>query len=280
MEDGEVKSNAMKQLNPQTEELTLHLQKLQWGLILKNEKWRLFHLMALTDTLWSNWMGCSPWLSGPWKRKSSRRPNYESPTLASDEPFRVLIHPLTGFDWAVLRLSVIDHWKDRLRDNQRRSGVARRGNRCLTGDRVATSRQTLSPQTPSRLVHGHKINVPDADAAALQMINRALSHARSKKSGLTRFSLFKGSTFHRERNQRISRFRLSYKTYIFFFLCSDDFYSHMMLLLEHYMWSQPTEGRGCRKLESIGLACHVYYFVWEVLHPHSLSNFHETFRLY
>lgn len=173
--------------------------------------------MALTDTLWSNWMGCSPWLSGPWKWKSSRRPNYESPTLASDEPFRVLIHPLTGFDWAVLRLSVIDHWKDRLRDNQRRSGVARRGNRCLTGDRVATSRQTLSPQTPSRLVHGHKINVPDADAAALQMINRALSHARSKKSGLTRFSLFKGSTFHRERNQRISRFRLSYKTYNFFF---------------------------------------------------------------
>lgn len=174
--------------------------------------------MALTDTLWSNWMGCSPWLSGPWKWKSSRRPNYESPTLASDEPFRVLIHPLTGFDWAVLRLSVIDHWKDRLRDNQRRSGVARRGNRCLTGDRVATSRQTLSPQTPSRLVHGHKINVPDADAAALQMINRALSHARSKKSGLTRFSLFKGSTFHRERNQRISRFRLSYKTYNFFFV--------------------------------------------------------------
>ncbi|PKI39354.1 hypothetical protein CRG98_040220 [Punica granatum] len=74
--------------------------------------------------------------------------------------------------------------------------------------RAATARQLpspLFPSSPSRLVHGDKINVPDANPVALQMINYALSHARSQKS--------------------------------------DDSYSQGMLVLEQCLSNQLSEGR-------------------------------------
>lgn len=52
----------------------------------------------------------------------------------------------------------------------------------IRGRRIAFRRSLVPYSTPLRSIHG-EISVPNTNHVAIQMVNYALSHARSQKSG-------------------------------------------------------------------------------------------------
>jgi hypothetical protein len=106
--------------------------------------------------------------------------------------------------------------------------------------RSASLGQTLSrPCGPSLLSPPPFRSLHDANPVAIQMVNYALSHARSRKSGSSPDHFIYG-------NCKTINFLLNFFNYdMVLYLCnySDESYAQGLLVLEQCLSTQPSEGQ-------------------------------------